>query len=91
MPAFKFKGVDFIELDSLLSDDEKLVRDNTRKFVEENIIPIIEQCNRDGRFPRETGAPIPAKALQPCRESSRRLGSMPRSRSSSGLLSPGGT
>jgi glutaryl-CoA dehydrogenase len=53
MPAFKFKGVDFIEYDSLLSDDEKLVRDNTRKFVEENIVPIIEQCNRDGRFPRE--------------------------------------
>jgi len=53
MPAFKFKGVDFIEYDSLLTDDERLVRDNTRKFVEENIVPIIEQCNRDGRFPRE--------------------------------------
>src|SRR5437764_6209647 len=53
MPAFKFKGVDFIEFDSLLSEDELLVRDNTRKWVEEKIIPIIEQCNREGRFPRE--------------------------------------
>src|SRR5437868_9037315 len=53
MPAFKFKGVDFIEFDSLLSEDEILVRDNTRKWVEEKIIPIIEQCNREGRFPRE--------------------------------------
>ena len=53
MPAFKFKGVDFIELDSLLSEDELLVRDNTRKWVEENIVPIIEKCNREGRFPRE--------------------------------------
>src|SRR6266436_2328344 len=53
MPAFKFKGVDFIEFDSLLSQDEILVRDNTRKWVEEKIIPIIEQCNREGRFPRE--------------------------------------
>src|SRR5205085_8316482 len=53
MPAFKFKGVDFIEFDSLLSEDELLVRDNTRKWVEENVVPIIEQCNRDGRFPRE--------------------------------------
>jgi glutaryl-CoA dehydrogenase len=52
MPPFKFKGVDFIEFDSLLSEDERLVRDNTRKWVEENIIPIIEQCNRDGKFPR---------------------------------------
>src|SRR5438876_4936803 len=53
MPAFKFKGVDFMELDSLLSEDEILVRDNTRKWVEEKVIPIIEQCNREGRFPRE--------------------------------------
>src|SRR5579864_7138722 len=58
MPAFKFKGVDFIELDSLLSDDERLVRDNTRKFIEENLVPIIEQCNRDGRFPRELVKPM---------------------------------
>ncbi|MDP9262751.1 MAG: acyl-CoA dehydrogenase family protein [Acidobacteriota bacterium] len=56
--AFKFKGVDFIEFDSLLSDDERLVRDNTRKFIEENLIPIIEQCNRDGRFPKELIKPF---------------------------------
>jgi glutaryl-CoA dehydrogenase len=53
MPVFKFKGVDFIEFDSLLSEDEILVRDNTRKWVEEKVVPIIEQCNREGRFPRE--------------------------------------
>src|SRR5881296_1601553 len=53
MPVFKFKGVDFIELDSLLSDDERLVRDTARRFIEDNLVPIIEQCNREGRFPRE--------------------------------------
>ena len=56
--AFRFQGVDFIEFDSLLSDDERLVRDNTRKFIEENLIPIIEQCNRDGRFPKELIKPF---------------------------------
>ena len=56
--AMKFKGVDFIEFDSLLSDDERLVRDNTRKFIEENLIPIIEQCNREGRFPKELVKPF---------------------------------
>jgi len=56
--AFRFQGVDFIEFDSLLSDDERLVRDNTRKFIEENLIPIIEQCNRDGRFPKELIQPF---------------------------------
>src|SRR3954447_22533637 len=58
MPAFKFKGVDFIEYDSLLTEDERLVRDNTRKFVEENIVPIIEQCNRDGKFPFQLVRPM---------------------------------
>ncbi|HEX8896200.1 MAG TPA: acyl-CoA dehydrogenase family protein [Terriglobales bacterium] len=56
--AIKFKGVDFLEFDSLLSDDERLVRDNTRLFIEENLIPIIEECNREGRFPRELIKPM---------------------------------
>jgi len=56
--AFKFQGVDFIEFDSLLSEDELLVRTNTRSFIEDKLIPIIEQCNRDGRFPRELARPM---------------------------------
>lgn len=51
--AFKFKGVDFMQFDSLLSDDERLARDTARQFIEDNLIPIIEECNREGRFPRE--------------------------------------
>ena len=56
--AFKFQGVDFLQFDSLLSDDELLVRRNTRAFVDDKVIPIIEQCNRDGRFPRELVRPM---------------------------------
>jgi len=56
--AIKFRGVDFIDFDSLLSDDERLVRDTTRQFIEDNLIPIIEQCNREGRFPRELVKPM---------------------------------
>ena len=51
--AFKFKGVDFVHFDLLLSDDERLARDTARQFIEDNLIPIIEECNREGRFPRE--------------------------------------
>lgn len=58
MPAFKFNGVDFIQLDSLLTDEERLVRDTSRQFIEDNLVPIIEQCNRDGRFPRELVKPM---------------------------------
>ncbi|HUB19984.1 MAG TPA: acyl-CoA dehydrogenase family protein [Acidobacteriaceae bacterium] len=51
--AFPFRGVDFIGFDNLLSDDERLARDTARQFIEDNLIPIIEQCNREGRFPKE--------------------------------------
>ncbi|HEY1808952.1 MAG TPA: acyl-CoA dehydrogenase family protein [Acidobacteriaceae bacterium] len=51
--AFPFKGVDFIGFDSLLSDDERMARDTARQFIEDNLVPIIEECNREGRFPRE--------------------------------------
>src|SRR6202046_1490396 len=51
MPSFS--GVDYLELDSLLSDEEKLARQTSRQFVDEQILPIIEECNREGRFPVE--------------------------------------
>ena len=50
--------MDFIEFDTLLNDDERLVRDTARKFIEENLVPIIEECNRAGRFPRELVNPM---------------------------------
>ena len=58
MPAIKFRGVDFIQYDSLLTEEERLVRDTTRKFIEDNLVPIIEECNRAGRFPRELVKPM---------------------------------
>jgi glutaryl-CoA dehydrogenase len=51
--GFKFQNVDFLKFDSLLNEDERMVRDTARAFVEDNLIPIIEDCFREGRFPRE--------------------------------------
>src|SRR5580658_4661767 len=51
--AFPYKGVDLIGFDNLLGDDERLSRDTARQFIEDNLVPIIEECNREGRFPRE--------------------------------------
>src|ERR1700734_1774464 len=56
--AFRFQGVDFIEFDSLLSEDELLVRTSTRAFIDDRLIPIIEPCNRDARFQRELVRPM---------------------------------
>lgn len=47
-----FPGVDFIDFDSLLTGDEKLVRQTARAFVDEQVLPIIEKHNREGVFPR---------------------------------------
>jgi glutaryl-CoA dehydrogenase len=55
---FKFQGADFLQFDSLLSEDELLVRANTRAFIEDNLVPIIENCARDARFPRELVRPM---------------------------------
>jgi glutaryl-CoA dehydrogenase len=49
MPGFP--GVDFLDFDSLLSDEEKLVRHTARQFVDDEVIPIIEKHNRDATFP----------------------------------------
>jgi glutaryl-CoA dehydrogenase len=49
----RFPGVDFIEFDALLSDEERLARDTVRAFVEDRVKPIIEECHREARFPRE--------------------------------------
>jgi len=48
-----FQGVDFLEIDSLLSEDEKVVRSSVRQWVEENVKPIIEKHAQAGTFPRE--------------------------------------
>ena len=51
--AFKFQGFDFLNLDVSLTEEEQLVRRTARDFVDENVVPIIEDCFREGRFPRE--------------------------------------
>ena len=50
MPSFP--GVDFIDFDSQLNDEEKLVRQTTRQFVDNEVIPIIEKHNREATFPK---------------------------------------
>jgi glutaryl-CoA dehydrogenase len=48
----KFSGVDYFNLDTLLAEDEIMVRDTVRDFVSDEIIPVIEEYNREGKFPQ---------------------------------------
>ena len=50
---FAFPGVDFLDFDSLLNDEELLVRQTARQFVDERVIPLIEKHNREATFPME--------------------------------------
>ena len=49
----RFSGVDYLLIDSLFSEQELLVRQTARQFVEDRVIPIVRDCYRDGRFPKE--------------------------------------
>jgi glutaryl-CoA dehydrogenase len=48
-----FRGVDYLQIDSLFSPDELLVRQTARRFADERILPLIRDCYRDARFPTE--------------------------------------
>ncbi len=49
----KFEGVDYYNVDSLLSEEERAVRDTVREWVDENLLPLIGRCYVERRFPRE--------------------------------------
>ena len=49
----RFPGVDFMDADTLLTEEERMVRDTVRAFVDDKVKPIIEECHRDGRTPLE--------------------------------------
>ncbi len=45
--------MDFLDLDSCFSDEEKLVRTEARRFVQTEVAPLIKDCYNQGRFPLE--------------------------------------
>ena len=48
-----YEALDFYDIESLLSDEERMVRDMVRDWVDEKVIPNIEDACRDGVFPDE--------------------------------------
>ncbi len=48
-----FEGVDFYDLDSLLSEEERAVRGTVRKWVDDEVMPIIGEHYVAGRFPTQ--------------------------------------
>ncbi len=48
-----FEAPDYMEIDDLLSDEEKMVRSTIRQFVDREVMPIIEKEYREGTFPKK--------------------------------------
>src|SRR5215475_9000269 len=51
-------ATDLYNIDHLLSEEERMVRDTVRKFVNERVLPIIGEHFEAGTFPRELIAEI---------------------------------
>jgi glutaryl-CoA dehydrogenase len=49
----KFQGVDYFDVDSLLSEEERMVRDTVRDWVDDRLLPIIGEAYVERRFPKE--------------------------------------
>ncbi len=49
----RFQGVDYLQVDDLLTAEEKITRETVRKFVDDNVIAIIDEHYEKGTFPAE--------------------------------------
>jgi glutaryl-CoA dehydrogenase len=47
----KFRGVDYYGIDGLLSEDERMIRDAVRDWVESEFLPLVIDAHREGTFP----------------------------------------
>lgn len=48
-----FEAPDFYQIDELLTDEQRLIRDSVRAFVKKEVSPIIEACAQRAEFPRQ--------------------------------------
>ncbi|MFN0048688.1 MAG: acyl-CoA dehydrogenase family protein [Cytophagales bacterium] len=51
MKQSNFQSADFYQIDDLLTDEQKLIRQSIRNFVNGEISPIIEECAEKAQFP----------------------------------------
>jgi len=49
----KYQAPDFFDIDTLLTEEERMVRDSVREWVSDRWMPLVEDAYREGRFPTE--------------------------------------
>lgn len=58
-----FHGTDLLDVDRLLAEDERLVRDSVARWVDERWMPIVKDHFRNGTFPLELATELGAMGL----------------------------
>jgi len=48
----RFNGIDYYDIESLLSEEERMVRDTVREWVDDNLLPVIEEAYINRQFPK---------------------------------------
>ena len=48
-----YKALDYLAVDELFTEEERMVRDTIRSWVSERFMPVIEEHNRNATFPKE--------------------------------------
>jgi len=49
----RFEGFDFYDIDALLTEEERMIRDTVRDWVEDRVMPLVGEAYVQRRFPRE--------------------------------------
>ncbi|MDB5228905.1 MAG: acyl-CoA dehydrogenase [Bacteroidota bacterium] len=50
--AASYRGFDYLNLDEQLTEEQKLIRESIRSWVNTAVIPIIEDCAEHNKFPK---------------------------------------
>jgi glutaryl-CoA dehydrogenase len=54
----KFRGIDFYQIDPLLTEEERMIRQTVRDFVDAELLPVIREAWEKGEFPRKLIPPL---------------------------------
>jgi glutaryl-CoA dehydrogenase len=48
-----YESLNYMDEDSLLTDEERMIRDSVREFVSGEIIPVLQEAHRNEKFPMD--------------------------------------
>jgi len=63
VPTPRLNPLDLFDVRSALTDEERMVQDSVARLVDEKVLPIIQRCFEEHRFPRELVPELAALGL----------------------------